>query len=324
MTENEKKISESLKLMRAADLIATLLKIDTSEFEDLRKTATYKNKAYDHYIDGMSIVFFDAAMYMRYLIDVVSKKCAENRKYFNLVPSDPDDPSFKMVSDALEQLTDQFLCKSAYDGKFVADYKDATKQFLEPVMKKWNVLSEQLWSDVEKNKTPSSTAYSDLANAILTLSARDYESAISGISHEANFNAEASARMCEKFAETQAKNYTSVDMEAVYQRIRRSHRKLKEIVNENAVDIVADWKQLSKSGYFSEAKRIAAKYRCPNCGDALRPEAPDKIMGVPRIGCCGCNLSVPIPSDALKKIGSISIKKKHGGNKSRGGANELR
>ena len=324
MTDNEKRISESLKLMRGADLITSLLKIDSKEFDDLRKTATYKDKAYSHHLDEMSIVYFDAAMYMRYLIDAVKKKCAENRKYFNLAPSDPDDPIFKMVSDALEQLADQFLCQSAYDGKFVTDYKDATLRFLEPIRDKWNVLSEQLWSDAEKNKTPSSTAYNDLANAILTLSARDYESAISGISHEPNFDAETSAKMCEKFAETRAKNYTSVDMEAVYQRIRRSHRKLKEIVNENAVDIVDDWKQLSKSGYFSEAKRAAAKYRCPNCGDALRPEAPDKIMGVPRIGCCGCNLSVPIPSDALKKIGNISIKKKHGGNKSRGGANELR
>ena len=319
--DNEKRISESLKLMRAADLVGSLLKTNAEEFEYLRRTTTYKNNAYEHHLNGMSIVYYDAAMYMRYLLEVVNRKCKENREYFKLQDSDPDDQCFEMVAEILEACIDLALSTTSYDGK-ATNYLTVTEQYLKPIKENWHLLSEKIWHDAESNKTPSDNSYHNLANAILALAARDYESALSGVSREPGITAECGVKMGKKFASGQAKNYSSVDLEAVFQKIDKNYKELEKIVSGSAVDIVKEWKRLEKSGYVNETKRSDFMFRCPNCGDALRPLAPDKIMNVPRIGCCGCNLFVPISDGDLKKIGSVSIKKKHGGNKSKGSAND--
>lgn len=316
----EEMINESLRLMRAADLVDSLMKLKTDEFDGLRKTPEYRNKAYEHHLNGMSMVYYDAAMYMKYLVEVVKKKCLDNREYFKLDITEPNDSVFEMVIEALKRCVKLALGMSAYDGKNVTNYQSAVRQFLAPLQEQWSNDSDKLWKEAEKNKEPSKNAYDNLANAILTLAARDYESAISGISHESALDAESSARMCRSFAQGQSKNYTSVDMEVVFQKIDRNYKCLKDMVTEDSLGIIEEWNRVVKEGAASEVKRASVKYRCPNCGDALRPVTPDKLLAILRIGCCGCNLSVPVPSDVLEKLGDVSANKKHGGSKRKGAA----
>lgn len=293
---NTQMMEKSMLMTRVADLLYTVFhgKVP-QEFKDLRSSTDYAVKAFEHYSKGFNIVYFDAAMYMRYHIEVLKKKEQENCEYFKYINNGEVDPCFGIAIEHLQVSADDALeqritCKGLKDS-----YMTAVKSYLEPY---WSLLTQradEYWKNAETMKTVIQDNHHGLANAMIERAVRDFEAAISGYNiTKICGSPEDAKKSVETFAKKKAsKYYTTLDIEDILKKIERTYRKeFIPMVNANAEEILTAWERHQK-----RCDSTTKPWKCPNCGGDLHIGVWNDHI----IECSGCNLSAPIPMDVYRE-----------------------
>ncbi len=296
-------IKNSLLCMRTADIATMLIRMNLDEFDELRKNREYAVRAFGHYMIGNSIVHFDAAMCMRFMVQVVKK---EAKKMMNMYKQETEDTSYSIVRNWLEESIAKTLLITTQEASEIAkeykkfDYKEVVKHGLSMFRDENENKSDILWLEAESHKRTPNECYENLANAIVELGVRDYESALSGFAPTKSFETpEHIIKQVKQFAKEDATKFTAVDIERILEHIEDNYRrKFIPLVNASAMDIVEDWEKLSDSELRPQDKVKIAKFKCPNCGNVLRKG----IWSPYRIECCGCNLSAVMPDDVVEEL----------------------
>ena len=140
--------------------------------------------------------------------------------------------------------------------------------------------SNELWAEVDKTAEKHESGYEALAQAVLELAARDYESALCGC-----YGSESQKYLIEKFARNGAEIYTKLDFYKVLKRIESAYPKFVKTVKEHGDEIIEETRRIREK---KNGKMRYAKIRCPNCGCGLYASGSE-ISGLQMIRCVGCN-----------------------------------
>lgn len=300
-------IDESLLWMRVADISKTLYGMSSKEFDKLRKDPEYGKRAYEHYLSGKSIIHFDAAMFMKYMIEAVNRDSAKMQKLYKL---DREDDCYFIVRKHLEECIDIALNTQLRDAGCYADYRYIVKSIMSGYYQMTDAQSRELWVKAKQNSTSTSDNYSDLANAVVLLAVRDYESALSGFAPtKMGDEPEDIINKVKLFAANNSGKFSGVDLEAILTRISRNYKNyFVPLVKDNCREILAEWKRLEKGSEKLYLKVENGKYHCPSCGNILRRG----VWSPYRIECCGCNLSAPMPDDVIAELQEQKRQEKKG------------
>ena len=139
--------------------------------------------------------------------------------------------------------------------------------------------SNKLWSEVDQTAEKYPSGYEELAQAVLELAARDYESALSGC-----YGSESQKYLIEKFAKNGAEIYTKLDFYKVLKKIEDAYPKFVKTVKDHGDEIIEETKRIR----YKSGNMRYAKIRCPNCGCGLYASGSE-VGGLQMIRCVGCN-----------------------------------
>ena len=139
--------------------------------------------------------------------------------------------------------------------------------------------SNKLWSEVDQTAEKYPSGYEELAQAVLELAARDYESALCGC-----YGSESQKYLIEKFAKNGAEIYTKLDFYKVLKKIEDAYPKFVKTVKDHGDEIIEETKRIR----YKSGNMRYAKIRCPNCGCGLYASG-NTVNGLQMIRCVGCN-----------------------------------
>lgn len=292
---NTEMVEQSMLLTRVSDLLKSVCSLKVpKEFTILRASSNYALKAFEHYTNGFSIVYFDAAMYLKYQIEVLKHKEQENLEYFSNVNGGEVDPCFGIAMEHLKVCADDALRKKI--GKAAeSDYMSAVRAYVEPYREHLEKQANDLWSKAEKSPDIVEDNWRNLANSLVERAVRDYEAALSGINQtKTSESPDDVKRSIEKFSKTDAgKYYDTLQIEDVLSKIKRTYfNEFVPLVDAHADEILTAWEKSQR-----RCDSITKPWKCPSCGGDLRRG----IWTDARIECSYCNLSAPIPKDVYKK-----------------------
>lgn len=156
--------------------------------------------------------------------------------------------------------------------------------------------ADELWAQAKELGRPNVTRrnYEDLANAIVSSAATDYEDLISGtVEPSASCNLEE----LQRFSKEQT--YVSLDMSAMLEKVDRIYReKFLPYAKKHATEIAEQWRNFNRQGLDMDIRVRRSKHKCPLCGGCLKPHY---VKSNYSIDCTGCNLKAysPTPRNAV-------------------------
>ena len=280
--ETAKAVKESMLYERIADMLGQLINMDfVKDFEELKKEPVYKRQAHKHLLNNGSLLYFDCAMLMRFMKEIIEQKRQHYIEQYTV-----NDVSFDVISAALEKLIETSLVIVYDDNENLLDYQDVVKRSLEPLRASAKKKAKERWDYAEAHKTNTDANYVSLSNAIVEKAVVDYERALSGAGY-GEHSASWVISSVERYAKEQSNEINTIDLNAVLSRIKREYNgKYISLAVDNAYSIKREWDYFSKKNIGREEMLKKAHYKCPVCGNVLRGK---KLSGDGYIvECSGC------------------------------------